>query len=85
MLKREPTVYFCPANAVSLRGGHSPIYTPQPCTLLGGKVRGTAAEAPLQQCGDDVYVQFWLGFTKENAYRTPRRTDSYRPGKVGGC
>lgn len=85
MLKREPTVYFCPANAVLLRGGSRPICASQSHTLLGEKVRGTAAEAPVQQRGDHTYVQFCVGFTKENAYIIPCRTDSNRPRNMGGC
>lgn len=80
MLKREPTVYFCPANVVLLQGGSGPIYASQPRTLLGDKVRGTAAEVPIQQRGDPVYVQFWVGFTKENAYITPSGTDNNADG-----
>lgn len=48
------TVYCCPASAVLLRGGSRPVYASQPHTLLGEKVRRTAAEAPIWHCGDHV-------------------------------
>lgn len=49
MLRREPTVYFCPANEALLRGGSGQLCASQPRILPGEKVQGTTAAGPMQQ------------------------------------
>lgn len=48
-------------------------------------MRGTAAEAPIQQRGDHVHVHFWAGFTKENASITPAELAATALGMRGAA
>lgn len=76
MLEREPTVYFCPANTALLRGGSRPMDASAPNPAWRERARDHTSSA----C-----AAMWGGFTEENAYVTPRRTDSSCPRRWGAA